>query len=74
MDSEPKPFVPLVMDGSIRQVECSTCGDYIGHWDGVERGDDQQAKLQDEFAKHMRLRHPNNAAAYAPAAEAKRAR
>ena len=63
MDSQPKPFVTLVMDGHIRQVECSACGDYIGHWNEFEPGDDQQAKLQDDFAKHMRLRHSDNVSA-----------
>ena len=57
MDSQPKPFVALIINGHIREVECSVCRDRIAHWDGTESAEEQQTKLQDAFARHLRLEH-----------------
>jgi hypothetical protein len=56
-----KAVITLMIDGHIREAECTACRERIGAWDQPISTCDQRDKLQADFDRHITLRHPEAA-------------
>jgi hypothetical protein len=53
----PEPVALLMVDGVIRRVYCSACREMLGMGDEVGTPEEQQAKLESAFQRHLRNSH-----------------
>ena len=59
MSGGPVAQVTLMIDGHIREAECSVCRDRIGIWTTPKAAEDELLELNEAFERHRRLRHPD---------------
>jgi len=54
--SRPRPIVTLVIDDTIREAECSLCGDPLALQQAGRSAEEQKAMLEAVFGNHLQRR------------------